>query len=165
MSEKIVVVDSENKVIGSKERSALDYDVDIYRSTGIWITNSKNEVLIAQRKFTKDKDPGKWGPAAAGTVDEGETYETNAYKELEEELGITGIKLSKGPEQYVGEPRKQFIQWYTGIADIKLTDLKLQEEEVEVAKWVHIDDLIKDIESNPGNYVSMIATSMKLLGF
>ncbi len=160
-----MIVDKKNKIIGAKERSEVNHDVDIYRSTGVWITNSKGEVLIAQRKFSKVSSPGKWGPAAAGTVDEGETYKQNAYKELEEELGLSGVELSEGPKQYVGKPMRQFAQWYIGRTDIELKDLKLQETEVEAARWIKIDELIEDIEKRPEQYIPKIAASMKFLGY
>ena len=83
---KVIIVDENDNPIGLKYREDIDYSKDTYRCTGIWITNSNDEVLIAQRKFTKDKDPGKWGPAVAGTIEEGETYESNAYKEMKEEI-------------------------------------------------------------------------------
>ncbi|MFA6422790.1 MAG: NUDIX domain-containing protein, partial [Candidatus Buchananbacteria bacterium] len=84
---KIIIVNENDEAIGHKERNELDFS-DIYRVSGLWITNLKGEILLAQRAFTKNHDPGKWGPAAAGTVEEGEDYETNILKEAEEELGL-----------------------------------------------------------------------------
>ncbi len=86
---KIIVVDENDKEIGVKERSKITHD-DIYRVSGLWLTNSKGEILLAQRSFNKprDNDPGKWGPAVAGTVDEDETYKENIQKEIKEELGL-----------------------------------------------------------------------------
>ncbi len=165
MSEKIIIVDENDKVIGSKERSTVNYDVDIYRSTAVWITNSKGHVLLAQRKLSREKDPGRWGPAAAGTVNEDETYESNAYKELEEEVGITGVKLTAGKVRYFGKPRKQFAKWFFGTTDIKVGELKLQETEVEAAKWITIDELVKDVDVNPNKYVSMMPVGLKILGY
>ena len=38
---------------------------------------------MARSVFMIDKLPGKWGPAVAGTVEEGESYEENIIKEAE----------------------------------------------------------------------------------
>jgi isopentenyldiphosphate isomerase len=162
---KIVIVDEDNNVIGAKMRDKVDYEKDIYRSTGIWLTSSNNRVLLAQRKLTKDKDPGKWGPAAAGTVDEGETYLSNAYKELEEELGLSDVELKEGPQQFVSAPRRQFIQWFIGQTDAEIASLKLQESEVETAVWRPIQELIEDVKDNPDKYVPMMYQALKVLGY
>jgi isopentenyl-diphosphate Delta-isomerase len=77
MSEKIIIVDENDNVVGAKEKSDIDYSKDIYRSSALWIFNSGGEILLAQRSVKDDRHPGHWGPAVAGTVDEGETYESN----------------------------------------------------------------------------------------
>jgi isopentenyldiphosphate isomerase len=162
---RIVIVDDQNKVIGAKPRDEVDYDQDIYRSTGIWITNSDGQILIAQRKLTKEKDPGKWGPAAAGTVDEGETYESNARKELSEEIGLRDVELTVGPQHFVTVPRRQFVQWFVGQADVTLDQLTLQPEEVEAAQWIEPAQLVADVQSNPDKYVGSMAIALEQLGY
>lgn len=161
----IIIVDENDNEIGVKERTEIDYEVDIYRSTGIWITNSNGDALMAQRSMKKDKDPGLWGPAAAGTIDEGETYESNAYKELEEELGLSGVELTEGPEMYSDVPRRRFARYYLGVSEVKIEDLVLQESEVEAAKWVTRAELIEDVVNNPQNYVPAMAAGLELLGY
>ncbi len=86
--QKVIIVDENDKIIGYKERNDRNQN-DIIRIAGIWIENEKGEVLIAQRSFRKVNNPGKLGPAAAGTLEVGETYESNILKEVEEEIGIS----------------------------------------------------------------------------
>lgn len=150
---KIIVVDENDIPIGAKYRNEIDYTKDIYRWSGIWVENSQGEVLIAQRKLTKDKDPGKWGPAAAGTLEEGETYESNAYKEVQEELGITVDSLQLGPKQHANIPRRYFGQWFLCKVDKPLSEFTIQEDEVEQIAWIKKEDLIKDMKQNPSKYV------------
>jgi isopentenyldiphosphate isomerase len=140
---KIIIVDKEDKVIGSKERGTLDYEKDIYRVAALWVTNSKNEVLLAKRALTKKHNPGKWGPAVAGTVDEGETYDLNIVKEAREELGLKDINPEKWiKNNTVGKQRYQhFTQWYRLKLDKSLDYFKLQEEEVKEIKWFNKDEL------------------------
>ena len=70
MSEEIIIVDKEDNIIGYKDRYKLDPS-DIYRVSALWLTNSKEDILLAQRSFDKKHYPGKWGPAVAGTVKKG----------------------------------------------------------------------------------------------
>ena len=92
MKEKIIIVDKNDKIIGYKIRGTLDKN-GIYRVSALWITNSLGEILLARRSRKKDKHPLKWGPAVAGTVEEGETYEQNIVKEAWEELGLKNFNL------------------------------------------------------------------------
>lgn len=161
--QKIVIVDEFDTPIGSKYRDEVDYSKDIYRAAGVWIVNSKNEVLIAQRKLTKDKDPGMWGPAAAGTVEEGETYESNAYKEAEEELGLTGVAFELGPKQYSEHPRRYFGQWFICRIDKPVEDFVLQEEEVERVAWIDRATLERDVREYPEKYVPSLQKAITFL--
>lgn len=88
----IPIVDEEDNIIDYKERKKLDLK-DIYRVSALWIENSKGEILLAQRSFNKKHHPGLWGPAVAGTVEKGESYEENISHEIEEELGIKEVKV------------------------------------------------------------------------
>ncbi len=153
MSNLYQVVNDDDEIVAYKLRPDIDFKKDIYRVSALWLTNSKGEVLIAQRLLTKDKDPGKWGPAAAGTLEEGETYESNAYKEAEEEIGLKGITLSPGPKMKFETPRKSFVQWYFGLCDWSAEQFVPQPEEVQVVKWIHLDELRDDVEKNPDKYV------------
>ena len=156
MKQKIIVVDENDVPIGLKYRDEIDYKKDIYRWSAIWIENSKKEVLIAQRKLTRDKDPGKWGPAVTGTIEEGETYESNAYKEIEEDLGVKVQSLQIGPKQRANEPRRYFGQWFLCVIDKPAKEFILQEDEVEQVVWIDKKELAKDIELYPEKYTSAL---------
>ncbi len=159
---KVQIVDKNDNLIGHKVRAEVDYSKDIYRSACIWIENSKGEVLLAQRSFAKDKDPGMWGTAAAGTVDEVETYESNAYKELEEEIGLSGVSLTSNAKIWEGSPRQHFIQSFTGVTDWPIEKFVLQAEEVEAVRWIGKDALVKDFEANPSKYIPSMVEWIRL---
>lgn len=158
MSDLYQVVDNKDKLVGLKERNKIDFMSDYYRVSALWLTNSSGQVLIAQRLMIKDKDPGKWGPAAAGTLEEGETYETNVYKEAEEEIGLAGITFKPGPKFKMEEPRRYFCQIYVGICDKSETEFVPQPTEVEQVKWVDKNWLANDVKTNPNNYVPSMPT-------
>src|SRR3989338_10763955 len=88
---RIPIVNEQDEIIGYKDRKDRN-KVDIARITGLWLWNEKGEALLAQRSFNKKMHPGMWGPAVAGTVEEGETYESNIIKESEEEIGLLGFR-------------------------------------------------------------------------
>jgi isopentenyldiphosphate isomerase len=150
--ENIIIVDSNDNEIGIKPRDQITKD-DIYRITAVWIRNSKGQVLIAQRSFNKSHDPGKFGPACAGTLSKGETYESNAIKELQEELGLTNVKLAKGPKVHNDKNWKFFCQWFFITIDRPSEEFVIQREEVEQVRWIDELKLIERIRSKPDEFV------------
>ncbi len=160
---KIVIVDDNDQILGTKERTEVDYENDIYRSAALWIQNSNNEVLVAQRKLTKRQDPGKWGPSVSGTVDNGEDYDSNIYKEAGEEVGLKGYTFKKLEKVRYYEPHPQFAQWYKVVVDEPLEYFTPQPEEVERLEWVTLDDLIQDVKENPEKYIASMDSAVVLL--
>lgn len=149
---KIPVVNEQDEIIGYKDRSDRNPE-DIIRITSIWITDENGDILMQQRKFNKKNNPGKWSAAVAGTVEEGETYESNAYKEMEEEIGVNDVPLTISKKSYLETAvGKRFLQIYTAqfSKDKKLT---AQEDEVENLKWFTKEELLKELKENPNDFV------------
>lgn len=158
---RIIVVDKDDKIIGYKNRTDSGPD-DIQRITGLWITNSKGEILIALRALSKKHDPGKWGPAVAGTVDEGETYESNIVKEAEEELGLKNIRPVCGPKFYRETSHKYFVQWFTLVLDAPIESFTLQPSEVMEIKWMNAEALKRAVKEHPDDFLKSMPSSIEL---
>lgn len=161
---KIQIVDDHDKLIGIKERKEVDYKNDIYRVSALWLTNSKGQTLLAKRAAVKDKDPGKWGPAVAGTIDEGETYDDNIYKEAMEEIGLEGADFTKGLKIRITQPRNYFCQWYFVTLDREADTFVMQEDEVDELEWVDIEQMKWDLRTNPDKYVPAMQQIVSELG-
>ncbi len=162
MDKNIIIVDENDEVIGFKKRKLVNHPHEIYRVSALWITNSKNEVLLAQRSLAEDSDPGAWMMASAGTVEEGETYESNIYKEAEEEIGLTGVIFELGPKIRMHGNRSYFVQWFTVNLDISIDSLALNKSEVTAVKWIPLNELVRDVNENPQNYTEGFAHELKL---
>ena len=107
------------------------------------IQNSKGEFLIQKRSKQKD---GKYG-ATGGHVKTGQTSIEGMMDEIQEELGLT-VKPEEIELLFSGreDELQVFFDLYYMKKDFELSDLVLQEEEVESVKWTtieEIDDLIK----------------------
>lgn len=161
---KIQIVNDQDEVIGVKERSELDYSTDIYRVSALWLTNSKGQSLVAQRASTKDKDPNKWGPAVAGTIEANETYDQNIYKEAMEEIGLEGVEFTKSVKIRSTSPRQSFTQWYVGVTDKEIDAFTRQVEEVDALLWLDTEQLKKELEENPDKYIPNMQRVVNELG-
>lgn len=146
---RFTIVDEEDNIIGYKDRKDIKQG-DIYRVSALWITNSKGDILLAQRSFSKTNDPGKWGPAVAGTVEEGEDYLTNIIKEAEEEIDLKNInpKIAAPKERIFGE-HNFFGQWYSVEVNQPVDDFVIQKEEVECVKWFSKEEFLNASVNTP----------------
>jgi len=160
--QNIVVVDEEDKIIGHKPRDAVDREGLRYRVSALWIKNSKGESLLARRAYSKSHDPGKWGPAVAGTVNEGESYEENIIKEAEEELGLKQITVKKGPKTKTNEKHRHFTQWHTYKIDKPAEEFKIQKEEVAEVKWFSKKELETQLKNNQEAFLKKMSKYVEL---
>ena len=158
---KIIIVDDNDDIVGYKERGALSQK-DIYRVAALWIINNNGEILLARRAYSKKKDPGMWGPAVAGTIEEGETYESNIVKEAKEELGLTNLdKLNKGEKRRVKTPHNHFTQWF--ILRVEKPTFEIDKEEVAEIKWFTKKELIELIRDYPKEVVNSMKNHLNFL--
>ena len=161
---KIQIVDDQDSAVGLKERSEIDYLNDIYRVSALWLTNSKGQTLLARRAAVKDKDPGKWGPAVAGTIDEGESYDDKIYKEAMEEIGLEGERFTKGLKIRITHPRNYFCQWYFVTLDRDEDSFVMQADEVDALEWVDIQRMKQELKTSPDKYVPAMQQIIDELG-
>src|SRR5680860_919488 len=149
-----IVVDENDNLIGLKKWEDLRSE-DIYRVSGLWIENSKGEILLARRALSKSHDPNRWGPAVARTLEESETYDSAMQKGAEEEIGLKNVKFKKGPKSkimLVGRLRF-FLQWYTVKIDQPLEEFKIQESEVAEVRWFSREEVKKRLKKNTADFI------------
>ncbi len=139
---KIIIVNDKDEIIDYKERNILNDEKDIYRVSALWITNKQGEILLAKRSFKKLNNPGKWGPAVAGTNDIGESYRSNIIKEADEELGLKNIKPKKLIKDFKNGEHKHFTQWFCIKLDKNISDFKYDNVEVEEIRWFTKEEIL-----------------------
>ena len=83
------VVDCEDRVVGQQVRRVVHREGLLHRAVHIWLFDDEGRLLLQMRSASKDQFPLTWTSSASGHVDAGESYESAARRELEEELGVT----------------------------------------------------------------------------
>ncbi len=159
MTEQYIVVDENDTIVGYKERREdIHPTKEYYRITGLRLTNSQGDIFIAQRAWNKRLDPGKRCPAVSWTVEKWESYEQNMIKEMEEEIGLTGVPLTLWPKyKRTWDCPNHFTQMFFAKVDKDISEFTIEEWSVEAVKWISKDELKKDIAAHPDHYI----TSMK----
>ena len=84
------VCDDRDCVIGTAPRSRVHAEGLLHRAVHIFVFKSDGRLLLQRRSATKDESPLKLTSSASGHLGAGESYETAAVREMQEEIGLTG---------------------------------------------------------------------------
>ncbi len=144
------VVDEQDNVIGKTTWKEANEKGLIFRSANIMVFNSKGMLFIHKRNRNLPTFPGMWDVKLGGMVDAGESYETAAVRELEEEAGIKNakpeflftLKFRSGTDN---NNRKVYRCVYDG-------KMKLQEAEIEEGRFVTVEEakrMLRDGKLSP----------------
>jgi isopentenyldiphosphate isomerase len=86
------IVDEAGRVIGTAPRSRCHGDPSLaHRSVHVFVFNGRGDLYLQKRSTRKDIQPGKWDTSVGGHLRPGESYLEAARRELEEELGVSGV--------------------------------------------------------------------------
>ena len=143
--EIVAIVDEHNNVIGAAPRREMRAQRLRHRSTYILVFNSQGELFVQKRTATKDVFPSYYDAAAGGVVLAGESYEQGASRELEEEMGIRGIPLTRLFDFPFEDANTRV--WGCAFSCVYDGEVVLQEEEVESGAFMPIDDVLRLAQS------------------
>ena len=145
---KIIVVDENDKEIGAEYLMDAIKKKSILRVSRIYIFNESGKLLVQQRS-KKVLLPLMLDESSSGHVDEDETYEEAAYRELKEELGLSDVKLELIEASFLTD-----INYNTVYRLIIKDDLKIKFDprEVENIFWYDINHLNMEMRSNPEKF-------------
>src|SRR5690349_2641949 len=125
-------------------------------AAGGLVTNEKNELLVMFRR-------GKWD-LPKGKVDEGETLETAAIREVQEETGIKNVSLSEfvgiTNHEYFEKRLNQYIiketHWFAMKADGETKFVPQTEEDIENIIWADEAELKECLRNTYSNIREII---------
>lgn len=143
--ELFIVVDEKDKILGYKTRYECHHNKNlIYRTIGVFLFNSKGEIALQKRSMTKDTLPGFYTFTASGHVAKGESYLKTALREMEEEIGVTGLQLEYVSTQLIEDKtEREMDTHYKGIYNGKF---KINKDEVEEVYYFNKSQIAKIID-------------------
>jgi 8-oxo-dGTP pyrophosphatase MutT (NUDIX family) len=173
--ERICLVTPENEII---EGGGFRKDMRLYnqwhRATYILIlhqpegkrqTNDLDElfVLVQRRSRIKDYCPSKLDPTPGGVVGYLESYEENAVREVEEEMGFRPQSLKRlFTFPYQDDRVRVWGEFYECEYTGAIKDLKIQESEVESLERMSLQELKDRLERNPDDFMPDACHAMRL---
>jgi isopentenyl-diphosphate delta-isomerase len=162
-AEMLVLVDEDDREIGTGEKLAVHVDGALHRAFSIYLFNSEGQLLLTRRAQGKYHSGGLWTNTCCGHPRPGEPVERAARRRLREETGIDvelryGFRfiyratLSGGLTE--NELDHVFVGIYDGTPD-------LDPNEADACEWVDGDALLRDVELHPKRYSVWMALSLQ----
>lgn len=112
----------------------------------ICVFNGRGQLLLQQRQKDKEGYPNLWDVSAAGSALAGETSAAAASRELREELGLVHDFTKERPF-WTTHFERGFDDWYFIRMEADISDLRLQPEEVQDAKWADLAEIERMLDS------------------
>lgn len=149
-NEILEIVDGEDRVIGTATRREIHEKGLCHRAVHIFVFNSAGEIFIQRRSAYKDKHPLKLDSSAAGHVDPGESYETTASRELEEELGITAPIQRVLSVKAQPQTDQEHVVLFSAVTDRQPV---LNEAEIVAGEFMTRERLTRLMNEDPADFV------------
>lgn len=150
-------------------RSEMRLQNLFHRATYILVRHAST-VLVQKRSMLKDYCPGKLDPTPGGVVGFGESYDLNAMREIQEEMGID---ISEGNPSnnsmnrmftfsYQDSRVRVWGTFYEVEYNGSIEDLKLQEEEVDEVLSMTLEELEQRLHIKPDDFLPDSSYAIKL---
>jgi 8-oxo-dGTP pyrophosphatase MutT (NUDIX family) len=137
------VVDGDGVVVDAVPRSVMRRDNLPHLVVAVVVRDPAGRVYVHRRTDTKDVFPGMHDAMVAGTVAAGEAPETAARRELEEELGISGVDLVPlFTEWYADDRTRHLSHVWTVTWD---GPVRHQPEEIAWGAWFTVEELERSL--------------------
>jgi isopentenyl-diphosphate Delta-isomerase len=154
MADNVILVDTHDTPIGEMEKMAAHQKGVLHRALSVLVFNSKGDVLLQQRAFSKYHTPGFWSNTCCSHPRPGEDSLKAATRRLSEEMGFTT------------QLKKTFDFIYKAHFENGLTEHEydhvffgtfngnpvINPEEANDYKWIKPLDLMEDMRSKPEIY-------------
>jgi isopentenyl-diphosphate delta-isomerase len=154
-AELVAWVDADDQPLGALPRAELRERGLIGRCTFILLFNGKGELCVHRRTLSKALYPGYWDVAAGGMVAHQESYADSAARELEEELGVSGVPLRFHEQFYFDQPGSRL--WCAVFSAVWDGPLRLQPEEVMEARFMPVAQAVQQSTTLPYCPDSLVA--------
>ena len=142
--------------------SAVKKEFLVIKAGGGLVYSENRDLLLIFRR-------GKWD-LPKGKLDEGETFESCAVREVQEETGLKDVQL----QQLITTTYHTYYEngthclkeshWFLMLADEKQSLSPQIEEDIEKCEWVKIKGLSRYLKNAHASVIDVITAGVKIIG-
>lgn len=156
MEEQVILVDQNDNPRGLMPKMEAHEKAELHRAFSVFIFNEKRELMLQQRAKHKYHSPLLWTNTCCSHQRAGESNIEAGKRRLFEEMGfVTDIKevfsfIYKAPFDN-GLTEHELDHVMVGYYN---DDPRINPDEVEDFKWMKLEEVKSDIETNPDVYTA-----------
>jgi isopentenyl-diphosphate delta-isomerase len=153
-SEQMVLVDDDDRVIGTAEKIEAHRKGALHRAFSVIIWDSAGRLLLQKRYAGKYHSGGLWTNACCGHPRPGEDVHEAALRRLKEEMGFACPLEGLGVIRYRAELDHSLIEHelvhvFRGLYDGVIAP---NPEEAEGYQWASLEDVRADVAAMPQRF-------------
>jgi len=154
MTEKVILVDSNDVDIGLMEKMQAHEQAQLHRAFSVFLLNDNNEVLLQQRALSKYHCAGMWTNTCCSHPREGETLQKAVDRRLLEEMGISCKTDWSYSFIYKADVGNGLVEHELDHVFLGRFNEQPQPNTEEVADWKYmsVDELKADMADDPEKY-------------
>jgi len=160
----VVLVDTDDNVIGSEEKLLAHQKGLLHRAFSIFIARQRNgatEVLLQQRAWSKYHCGGLWSNSCCSHPQPEEELKQSALTRLNEELGFTLDDLTwVDSHTYRAQLSNELIEHeldHLFVAWAEPDVSQYNPDEVEATSWLSLDEIDRQLLESPQNFTPWFA--------
>lgn len=163
MTEKVILVDKNDKEVGSMEKQEAHIKGLLHRAFSVFIFNDKNELLLQRRALKKYHSGGLWTNTCCSHPRKNETTLDAANRRLVEEMGMRCIIKKQFDFIYKAQLdnnlyEHEFDHVFFGFSNEQPL---INTEEVEEYTYKTLEDIGNEIKKTPEKYTEWFKICFK----
>lgn len=152
----VILVDGNDEAIGAMPKLEAHEKACLHRAFSVFIFNSSGELLLQKRANCKYHSPGLWTNTCCSHPKPNQETHHAAKGRLFMEMGIVAelefvLKFTYKSPYENGLTEHEIDHIFVGCTDDRPD---INPEEVSEYKYMSIDEILTDVESNPEKYTT-----------
>jgi isopentenyl-diphosphate delta-isomerase len=165
MNEQVILVDKNDKEIGTEEKTKAHVDGKLHRAFSIFIFNNSGKMLLQKRASDKYHSGGLWTNACCSHPRPKENLAEATHRRLKEEMGFdcplkTRFRFIYKAALNNGITEHELDYVFTGLYE---GEIKINPDEADDYKWIDIKSLKEDLACHPNDYTAWFKIAVDVL--